>query len=165
MEMTDDDNAVPSTLVQPSQQTRVLSPSNSEVRSAQKTLAIVLSSGGEEQEKSVISPADNKNKSGATGLLQQESRVPIHKNPEWHNPAAIDEEAYVQFRRMKKVKLERERRVVLKELFDDLSYWTALGQEVQPQRLRKRPYHDKISNAKECIQKLESSLACKADTY
>ena len=50
-------------------------------------------------------------------------------------PAVRQEERDVLFRKMKKVKLERERRVVMKQLFEDLDYWVGLEHsQVQGQR-------------------------------
>ena len=43
-------------------------------------------------------------------------------------------EDYDKFKRLKKVKLERERRVVLKELFEDLDYWVGLGLDESSRR-------------------------------
>ena len=43
-------------------------------------------------------------------------------------------EDHDNFRRLKKVKLERERRVVLKELFEDLDYWVGLGLDERSRR-------------------------------
>ena len=49
--------------------------------------------------------------------------------------AVRQEERDVLFRKMKKVKLERERRVVMKQLFEDLDYWVGLeSSQVQGQR-------------------------------
>ena len=44
------------------------------------------------------------------------------------------EEDYDKFRKLKKVKLERQRRVALKELFEDLDYWVALGLDERSRR-------------------------------
>ena len=49
--------------------------------------------------------------------------------------AVRQEERDVLFRKMKKVKLERERRVVMKQLFEDLDYWVGLeSSQAQGQR-------------------------------
>ena len=44
------------------------------------------------------------------------------------------EDDYDKFRKLKKVKLERQRRVALKELFEDLDYWVALGLDERSRR-------------------------------
>ena len=44
------------------------------------------------------------------------------------------EEDYDKCRKLKKVKLERERRVALKELFEDLDYWVTLGLDERSRR-------------------------------
>ena len=49
---------------------------------------------------------------------------------------STEKEDYDQFRKLKKTKLERERRVVLKELFEDLDYWVTLGLDERSRRWR-----------------------------
>ena len=63
------------------------------------------------------------------------------------------------------MKVERERRVVLKDLFDNLDYWVGLGLGETSRMRIKLAYHDRIANAVECIKKLEMSLALKAEYY
>ena len=48
--------------------------------------------------------------------------------------SSTEVEDYDKFKRLKKVKLERERRVVLKELFEDLDYWVGLGLDERSRR-------------------------------
>jgi len=80
--------------------------------------------------------------------------------------SSIEVEDHDKFKRLKKVKLERERRVVLKELFEDLDYWVGLGLDERSRRQQvKYAYHDKILHAIGCIDKLERSLSSKAQVY
>ena len=51
--------------------------------------------------------------------------------------SSVELEDYDKFKRLKKVKLERERRVVLKELFEDLDYWVTLGLDERSRRWEK----------------------------
>ena len=63
-----------------------------------------------------------------TSTSNVESSSLVNKKRKVRN-LTVDETVYDQMRKLKKVKLERERRVVMRELFDDLDYWVQLGMD------------------------------------